>query len=70
MKERNTNNKLKGRIIEECGTMAEFEKKTGFSHRKASYIVNRKQEATAKDIERMSTVLNVSIPEDMKALFF
>ncbi len=70
MEKAQKNTKLLGRIVSECGNLAEFERLTGWSHRKVSYILNRRQEPTAKEIEKMSTILNVTIPEDMRVLFF
>lgn len=60
---------LRGRIISMFKTLDRFAEEIGWSHRKVSYIVNGKQEPTARDIEEMCTVLKVELPEDFRALF-
>lgn len=63
-------NNLRGRIIGRYRTVLNFSKAVNWSSRKAYDIVNGKQEPTSKDIEAMCEALDVSIPEDMKSLFF
>lgn len=63
-------NALRGRIITMYGTIEEFAKTMKWSHRKASYIVNGKQEPTGKEIESMALALKVDIPEELRSLFF
>ena len=63
-------NELRGRIVALYGSINRFAEALGWSTRKASYIVNGKQEATGKEIEQMANALNVDIPDDLHALFF
>lgn len=63
-------NTLRGRIITMYGTIDEFAKAMKWSHRKASYIINGKQEPTGKEIESMAAALRVEIPDELRSLFF
>lgn len=63
-------NQLRGRIIAMYHSIKNFANVIGWSTRKAYDIVNGKQEMTCKDIDKMCHFLGVSIPEDMKILFF
>ena len=67
--EETVNEALRGRIIGMYRTLGQFADAIGWSRRKVSYIVSGRQEATASDIEQMSEVLNVQVPEEFKALF-
>ena len=60
---------LRGRVIAMFGTIGAFAKAIGWSRRKASSIVNKKQEPTASDIEKMADMLHVDLPEDFRAIF-
>ena len=60
---------LRGRIIAMFGTIGKFATAIGWSRRKASSIVNKRQEATASDIVQMANVLQVELPEDFRILF-
>ena len=63
-------NNLRGRIIAMYHTVRNFAKVINWSTRKAYDIVNGKQIMTGKDIDDMCRVLSVSIPEEMRILFF
>ena len=43
------NQTLRGRVITVFGSIGKFASTIGWSRRKASYIINGQQEATAKD---------------------
>ena len=60
---------LRGRIVTMFGTIGKFAEAIGWSRRKVSDIVNKKQEATASDIEKMANLLQVELPDDFRALF-
>lgn len=60
---------LRGRIIARYGTISNFAKAAEWSHRKASYILNGRQEATASDIEKMAMLLHVSVSDDFRRIF-
>lgn len=66
----NVKSELKGRIIAMYGTIAKFADHIGMSYRKVSYIISGRQEATASDIEKMSSALNIEIPEELHSIFF
>ena len=63
-------NKLRGRIISMYGTVQHFGKVMKWSSRKTYDIVNSKQDPTGREIEQMCNALDVTIPEEMRALFF
>ena len=63
-------NNLRGRIIAMYHTVKNFAKVIKWSTRKAYDIVNGKQIMTGRDIDDMCAVLNVTIPEEMRSLFF
>jgi plasmid maintenance system antidote protein VapI len=60
---------LRGRIVAMFGTIGKFAEAIGWSRRKVSDIVNKKQEATASDIEKMAGLLQIELPEDFRVLF-
>ena len=60
---------LRGRIVAMFGTIGKFAEAIGWSRRKASAIVNKHQEATASDIEKMANLLQVDLPDDFRILF-
>ena len=60
---------LRGRIIAMFGTIGKFAEAIGWSRRKVSDIVNKKQDATASDIVKMADLLQVELPDDFRALF-
>jgi len=60
---------LRGRIISMYKTLGEFAKAIGWSRRKVSAIVNKRQEATASDIETMASALKVELPSEFRILF-
>lgn len=63
-------NRLRGEIVSQYGTIRRFAKAIGWSERKTYAIVNGSQEPTASDIEKMCDLLHVEIPYAMKSLFF
>lgn len=63
-------NALRARIIATFGSINEFARAMQWSQRKASYIVNGRQEPTGKEIESMAVALNVEIPDELRTLFF
>ena len=64
------NDRLRGRIVSMYHSVKKFAEVIHWSTRKAYNIVNGKQEMTGKDIDEMCRVLNVTIPADMRELFF
>lgn len=68
--EQTRENKLRGMVYAKYGTMQNFAKRLGWSNRKANYIVNGKQEASATDIEQMAHALGLEIPEPLCDIFF
>lgn len=60
---------LRGRIVTMFGTIGKFAEAIGWSRRKVSDIVNKKQEATASEIVAMANLLQVELPEDFRILF-
>lgn len=60
---------LRGRIISMYETLGKFAKAIGFSRRKVSDIVNKRQEPTASDIEVMADALKVELPAEFRILF-
>ena len=61
---------LKGVVISRFGTVGKFGTALGWSQRKARDIVSGRQIPNARDIEQMAEVLQVTIPSELKALFF
>ena len=51
------------------GTIGKFAEAIGWSRRKVSNIVNKKQEATASDIEKMAEILQITLPDEFRILF-
>lgn len=60
---------LRGRIVAIFGTIGKFAEAIGWSRRKVSNIVNKKQEATASEIALMANLLQIELPEDFRVLF-
>jgi len=60
---------LRGRIVAMFGTIGKFAEAIGWSRRKVSNIVNKKQEATASDIEKMAEILQITLPDEFRILF-
>ena len=55
--------KLKGRIIEKCGTQEEFAKRMGFSDRTRAFKMQGKRPFKDKDIEQALKVLDIDRTE-------
>lgn len=60
---------LRGRIVTMFGTIGKFAEAIGWSRRKVSDIVNKKQDATASDIVKMANLLKVELPDEFRTLF-
>ena len=60
---------LRGRIVTMFGTIGKFAEAIGWSRRKVSDIVNKKQDPTASEIVKMADLLKVEWPEDFRVLF-
>ncbi|MGN0532996.1 MAG: DUF739 family protein [Eubacterium sp.] len=61
--------KLRGRIVEKCGTIAEFAKRMDLSERTVSLKLNQKRGFKDKDIEKAITVLDIN-RNDILPYFF
>ena len=61
--------KLRGRIVEVCGTQTEFARRMGKSDRLISLKLNGKSAWTQKNIEKALEVLHLS-EKDIRAYFF
>lgn len=61
--------KLIGRIIEICGTQANFSKKMGLSERSISYKLNNKVPFKQSEIQKALEVLEIA-PQDIEVYFF
>lgn len=61
---------LRGRIIEMYGSLRAFADALGWHEQKVYRIVNSIQEATASEILAMADALHVTVPDDMRSLFF
>lgn len=62
-------NKLAGRIVEICGTRAEFAKKMGLSERMTSLKLNNKSSWTQRNIQKAISILDID-PKDIGVYFF
>lgn len=62
-------NKLAGRIVEICGTRAEFAKKMGLSERMTSLKLNNKSSWTQRNIQKAIAILDID-PKDIGVYFF
>ena len=60
---------LRGRIVSMFGSLKQFAEAVGWSRRKVSYIVSKRQEPTAAEIETMCEALRVELPEEFRVLF-
>lgn len=61
--------KLRGRIVEICGTISEFSKRMGLSDRVISLKLNGKSAWSQKNIEKALDVLRLT-EKDIRAYFF
>lgn len=61
---------LRGKVIEEYGTVQEFAKAIGWSNRKASYVTVGRQDLTAKETEECAKVLHVDNARDFMRIFY
>lgn len=61
---------LRGRIVEDFGSIRAFAAAIGWHEQKTARIVNGIQEPTASEILLMANALHVEVPEEMIALFF
>ena len=60
---------LRGKIIEEYGTIKKFSKKWGVSYNTASRKLNNKNSFSLNDIEEVSKILDI-VPEEIPKYFF
>lgn len=61
--------KLNGRIVEKCGTQAEFAKKMGLSERTISMKLNNKIAFKQSEIQKALDVLDL-VSEEIQVYFF
>ena len=61
--------KLQGRIVEICGTQAEFAKRIGLSERSISLKINGKTAWKQDEISKAIEIL-LLMPEDIQLYFF
>jgi len=62
-------NVIRGKIVEQFGTLSKFATALGWAPNKVSRIVCGKQEPTASDMKMISTALNISDPAEVVAIF-
>ena len=61
---------LRGKVIEEYGTVGNFASAMGWSNRKASYITVGRQVLTVKEAEDCAKVLHVDNARDFMRIFY
>ena len=61
---------LRGKVIEEYGTVGNFAKAIGWSARKASYVTAGRQELTVQEAEECAKALNVDNARDFMRIFY
>lgn len=61
--------KLRGRVVEMCGTLGEFAKRMGLSDRAISLKLNGKSAWTQKNIDKALEVLHLT-EKDIRPYFF
>lgn len=61
---------LRGKVIEEYGTVCNFAKAMGWSDRKASYVTTGRQDLTAKETEDCAKVLHIDNARDFMRIFY
>ena len=63
-------NAFRGKVIEKFGTIGAFAKAMNWSHRKASYVLNGKQEMSTKDVEDCAEALGIDNVPDFMRIFY
>ena len=61
---------LRGKVIEEFGSVSKFANAIGWSNRKASYITIGRQELTAQETEECAKMLNIDNARDFMRIFY
>ena len=61
---------LRGKVIEEYGTVCNFASAMGWSNRKASYITVGRQELTVQEAEDCAKALHVDNARDFMRIFY
>ncbi len=61
---------LRGKVIEEYGTVCKFASAIGWSNRKASYIAAGKQVMTAQETEDCAKALHIDNARDFMRIFY
>lgn len=61
---------LRGVVVSKFGNMTRFAERLQWSGRKTRSIVSGKQVPNAREIEEMAEALDITIPEDLKIIFF
>ena len=61
---------LRGVVVSKYGDMTKFARRLNWSGRKTRSIVSGKQIPNAREIEEMADALDITIPEDLKTIFF
>lgn len=61
---------LRGVVVSKYGSMSAFARRLNWSGRKTRSIVSGEQVPNAREIEEMAEALDITIPEELKAIFF
>ena len=61
---------LRGKVVEQYGTIGGFAEAIGWSKRKASYIVTGRQDLTVKEAEACAKLLNIDNAADFMRIFY
>ena len=67
---RRDTNAFRGRVVEVYGTISKFAEAMKWSPRKASYVMNGKQELKAKETEECAEKLYVDNARDFMRIFY
>ena len=62
-------NVIRGKIVEQFGSLSNFASAIGWAPNKVSRIVRGRQEPTAAEIKTLSAALRISEPADVVAIF-
>lgn len=62
-------NKLKGRIVEMCGTQEKFAQKMGMDRSSLNLAINGKRDFSQTEISKSIKILDI-LPEEIAAYFF
>ena len=61
---------LRGKVIEQFGTVSSFASAIGWSQRKASYIVTGRQALTVDESEKCAEMLKIDNAADFMRIFY